>query len=332
MLFIQERIGASEIKGLILHLPTNPDTVSILDPSVLEPPPKADVPVDTTTIDPTALLPLAVMVPEAVLGSETTPKIEPVADVETPVAPPAVTILAERGIFKNDEGVLTLSLYNGMRENFDPLTKSVSRLEFEQYTLSVPTGQGGDTDRTIPQSSEFSIPSLWEKLTDNKKQLAKEETEVAIPVTQIAPQTEMEKTIESATKTIEILEKEQRDLLKDIHARLSSLGLPMSIILMGFLIILQVDNPRGLAWRRFVAAVVFGIGLQGACIALSYQIVAEPRLIWLLYTLSIAPAIFGLLWIFAPDWVRQTMHNIALHIPLIHKNTSLPRAAMTITP
>lgn len=331
MLFIQERIGASEIKGLILYLPTATDTFAPLNPSAFESPPEVETaeiseisppfiqPIiqpsegeekpsfDTAMpiLNPAAILPLAVGTPEA------RPETEKAIQATDPPPPTAVTILAERGLFKNEEGVLTLSLYNGLRENFDPLTNSVSRLEFGQYTLSVPTGEGGGSDRATPQANEFSIPNLWERVTSNKNQLTK-----AMGSKEPFPETEVEKTLQSTTSVIKTLEKEQRKLLKDIHARFTSLGLPLSIVLMGFLIVLQADNPRGIGWQRFVAAVVFGIGLQGVWIALSYQIVANPRLIWLLYALSVAPGLLSVLWIFAPEWLRKTTRDILSHLRL----------------
>lgn len=177
----------------------------------------------------------------------------------------ATTIIARRGIVNMGEDRQVLLVYDGTQYQQDLESGSVSRLDFDRYTLDIPT-------------ENESIGPRW-----------REPDERTLPELFIAEDTENLKDLRS-----------RLEFLAEANRRLSTpfLYISYTVIIMAFLLL-------GTWNRRKQSGHVVKAGLSIVALQAVYVILYNQSqdMIWLavgLYALAIIPAIVGLIFLYPP--------------------------------
>lgn len=182
-----------------------------------------------------------------------------------------VTIIAKRGVLVSDETEQQVVIYDGSRQEYDPQTGKLQRLDFRRYSLDLP-----DAGPVRQRWREPDERTLYELLRPDQQ----------------------------AQKN----EKMMREFKTEAHRRVVSpfLAITFTIVSLCCLLLGAVDR-RGLGWR-IVAASGSVIVLQGFYLV-AYNLAKEGTFgLVMMYTLVFVPLLGGY-YLLSPqsDAFRQTM-------------------------
>ncbi len=165
-----------------------------------------------------------------------------------------VTIIAKRGVIVSDERGQQVIVYDGSRQEYNPETGALGRLDFERYSLDLP--EAGPVRQRWREPDERTL------------------TELLNPDSDVLGN-----------------EKRSREFRVEAHRRVVSPFLAITFTLTALCcLLLGATNRRGLAWR-IVAASACVIVLQGLYLV-SYNLAKEGSLgLVLMYILVFAPLV-----------------------------------------
>lgn len=167
-----------------------------------------------------------------------------------------VTILAKRGVIVADDDGQQVVVYDGSRQQFNPETGALERLDFERYSLELP--EAGPVRQRWREPDERTLYEL------------------------INPDAE-----------VRANEKQMREFRTEAHRRVASpfLAITFAVLSLCCLLLGAVDR-RGLAWRIVIASAAV-IVIQGLYLV-AYNLAKEgPAGLALMYILVFAPMIVG---------------------------------------
>ena len=167
-----------------------------------------------------------------------------------------VTIIAKRGVIVSEESGQQVIVYNGSRQEYDPETGALGRLDFERYSLDLP--EAGPVRQRWREPDERTLSELLNpgpEIRDNPKRA--------------------------------------RDFKVEAHRRVVSPFLAITFALTALCcLLLGPTNRRGLGWR-IVSASACVIVLQGLYLV-SYNLAKEGSLgLVLMYVLVFAPMVMS---------------------------------------
>jgi lipopolysaccharide export system permease protein len=167
-----------------------------------------------------------------------------------------VTVIAKRGVIVSDDEKQQVVVYDGSRQQYNPQTGTLERLDFERYSLDLP--EAGPVRQRWREPDERT---LYELLNPDAQTRANEKT--------------------------------MREFTVEAHRRVVSpfLAITFTVISLCCLLLGAVDR-RGLAWR-IVAASGSIIVLQGVYLV-SYNLAKESSFgLVLMYILVFLPMVMG---------------------------------------
>lgn len=169
-----------------------------------------------------------------------------------------VTILAKRGVIvTTDEGQQVL-VYDGSRQDFDPKTGALGRLDFERYTIDLPDSAG-------------AVRQRWQE--PNERTFAE----------LLTPNTNIKRDMEN-----------KHNFLIEAHRRIVSPFLALSFTILALVCLLLGPTNRRGQTRRIILAVAGVILIQGLYLG-TYNLAVKN--IWglgLMYLLVFGPMLGGL--------------------------------------
>lgn len=167
-----------------------------------------------------------------------------------------VTVIAKRGVIVSDDDKQQVVVYDGSRQQYNPQTGALDRLDFERYSLDLP--ESGPVRQRWREPDERTLYELMNPDAQTRKS-----------------------------------EKTMREFLVEAHRRVVSpfLAITFTVISLCCLLLGAVDR-RGMAWR-IAAASGSIIVLQGVYLV-AYNLAKENLMgLILMYMLVFAPMIFG---------------------------------------
>jgi lipopolysaccharide export system permease protein len=190
--------------------------------------------------------------------------------------PMPVTVLAKRGeIVSTDEGQQVL-VYEGSRQDVDPDTGVLNRLEFERYTIDLPEGSGPVRQRWR-EPDERTLPELFHPDLKNSRDL-----------------------------------ESQRAFMVEAHRRIVSPLLAPAFTLLALAVLLVGPVDRRGQTKRIALAVVLAILIQALYLAaFNYARNSNIGLV-LMYILVFCPILAGSLILsgFGEEFRRRTFYSI----------------------
>lgn len=168
-----------------------------------------------------------------------------------------VTILAKRGVIVADDDGQQVVVYDGSRQQFNPETGALERLDFERYSLELP--EAGPVRQRWREPDERTLYELINPDED-----------------------------------VRANEKQMREFRTEAHRRVVSpfLAVTFAVLSLCCLLLGAVDR-RGLAWRIVMASAAV-IVIQGLYLV-AYNLAKEgPVGLALMYILVFAPMVAGL--------------------------------------
>lgn len=183
---------------------------------------------------------------------------------------PAVTVIAKRGIIVTDREGQQVVVFDGSRQEINPETGALSRLDFERYSLDLP--ETGPVRQRWKEPDERTLPEL---LRPNPAD------------------------VETDSK--------RREFMVEAHRRIVSPFLALTFVVMGLsCLLLGNTDRRGLSIKiTFASASV--VVLQGLYLV-AYNLAKEGNVgLALMYLLAFAPLMAGLYALspYAEEWRAQ---------------------------
>ncbi len=173
------------------------------------------------------------------------------------------TILARRGVIVSNDGGHQVLVYDGSRQEFDPQTKALRRLNFERYTIDLP-----DSSPVRTRWREPNERTIFELLN---------------------PDTNDARDAENT-----------REFRVEIHKRIVSPLLAGSYTLVALCALLLGPVSRKGQWKRITSAVIVVVVLQGFFLATSNIARHHDGGLVLMYVLIVLPVILGLFLLSGP--------------------------------
>ena len=170
---------------------------------------------------------------------------------------PAVTVIAQRGVVVTDKDRQQVVVFDGSRQEINPETGALSRLDFERYSLDLP--ESGPVRQRWKEPDERTLPEL----------LNPDPADVQT-------------------------ESKRREFMVEAHRRIVSPFLAITFVVMGLsCLLLGSTDRRGLGLRIAVASACVVV-LQGLYLV-AYNLSKEGNIgLILMYILTFAPLAAGL--------------------------------------